>query len=228
MRRASRSRSSRSHSRAAPHFRLLLTDGRAPTSELVSLFQRGGRLSARLNQGRVTMRSTAVALMLLVFVQTNAGCSLFLTKGPQPEVQPPPPCTTSNVAPALDTTAALLSAVVATAAFASTKSCSSGEIIFCSSPDNIGGIWQLRGCQHRVRCSLHHVCHRGLQPDRCCRTSLGAESPASSPVPESSFLLVPERQCPMSGDAPRICSSAAPWGPSAVVLGDVTSRGGAP
>ena len=174
------------------------------------------------------MRSTAVALMLLVFVQTNAGCSLFLTKGPQPEVQPPPPCTTSNVAPALDTTAALLSAVVATAAFASTKSCSSGEIIFCSSPDNIGGIWAIAGVSTAFAALFTTSAIVGFNRTAVCRTSLGAESPASSPVPESSFLLVPERQCPMSGDAPRICSSAAPWGPSAVVLGDVTSRGGAP
>ncbi len=175
------------------------------------------------------MRSTAVALMLVVLLQANAGCSLIFTKGPQPEVQPPPPCTTSNVAPALDTTGALLSAVVATAAFASTKSCSSsGEFIFCSSPDNIGGIWAIAGVSTAFAALFTTSAIVGFNRTAVCRTSLGTDSPALSPVPESSFLLLPERQCPTSGDVPRVCSSAAPWGPSAVVLGDVTSRGGAP
>jgi hypothetical protein len=41
------------------------------------------------------MRSAA-ALMLVVFGVSYVGCSLMLTKGPQPEVQPPPPGTTED------------------------------------------------------------------------------------------------------------------------------------
>ena len=48
------------------------------------------------------MRSTTALLMLAVFGVANTRCSFIFTKGPQPEVQPPPPCTTGNAAPALD------------------------------------------------------------------------------------------------------------------------------
>ncbi len=40
---------------------------------------------------------------------TNSGCSFIFTKGPEPEVHPAPPCTTTNDAPAMDTILAVLS-----------------------------------------------------------------------------------------------------------------------
>ena len=55
------------------------------------------------------MRSTTALLMLAVFGVATAGCSLFLTKGPQLEVQPPPPCTSSVAAPVVDTVLAAAS-----------------------------------------------------------------------------------------------------------------------
>jgi len=47
------------------------------------------------------MRSS-VALLLMVSGLSGSGCSFIFTKGPQPELEPPPPCTTSNAAPTAD------------------------------------------------------------------------------------------------------------------------------
>ncbi len=54
------------------------------------------------------MKSLCTAMALLWGV-TNSGCSFIFTRGPEPEVHPAPPCTTTNDAPAMDTILAVLS-----------------------------------------------------------------------------------------------------------------------
>src|SRR5512143_356624 len=68
--------------------------------------------SADLAREEWTMRraSPVVSLTQLVTLTwVTSGCSLIFVKGPQPEVQPPPPCTASNSLPTADAVLAGLS-----------------------------------------------------------------------------------------------------------------------
>ena len=155
------------------------------------------------------MRSS-VALMLLVYCFSTTGCSLLFTKGPQPEVKPPAPCTTSNVAPALDTTAAILTAAVMVTALTATGSCSTtGWDFWCTNSSDAAGIWATVGISAALTALFTTSAVIGFNQTASCRTSLGLEPPpaAPAPLPESSFLLVPQRVCPTAGDAPRTCSA---------------------
>jgi hypothetical protein len=171
------------------------------------------------------MRSTTALLMLAVFGVATAGCSLFLTKGPQLEVQPPPPCTSSVAAPVVDTVLAAASlGLVVVGAEEANKPPQSSII----SPTAAG----LTGIIVGLVLSTTFISSAGVGYTRtaACRASLEAkpQEPASPGAPQSSLLLVPPHGCPPPGDVPRLCSSTAPWGPSAVVIGDVTSRRAAP
>lgn len=165
------------------------------------------------------MRSTGSLLMLAVFGVANAACSFVYTKGPQPEVQPPPECTTSNKAPIADTVfaAASVAAVVAGSilyADAAGSCCHSLESGYATLfPVAIGGLGILVFTPSAIV---------GYNRTAACRDSLEAkpQQPASPGPPLSSLLRVPPHGCPMLGDAPRVCSSAASWEPSAVVLGE--------
>jgi|GEM_PF-2598924 len=183
------------------------------------------------------MRSTAVGFILVVFVQANAGCSLIFTKGPQPEVQPPPPCTTDNGAPIADTVLAVASvAAVVGGALAYSEGkrqeqqgC--GHEWFCGFGNQVGGggLMVIGGLGILLFTPSAIV---GFNRTADCRAWLAANPqyapPPSPSSPESSLLLVPAQGCPTAGDVPRVCSAAAPWGPSAVALGDLPSRGGVP
>jgi hypothetical protein len=151
------------------------------------------------------VRST-VALVLAVYGVSSTGCSLSFTKGPQPEVHPPPPCTTDNGAPIADTVLAVSSVALATIPWIfyanAPRSDNSGIALFAFWGSIIGGFGAAIFTTSAVV---------GFNQTAACRTSLGLayEQPASSPVPQSSFLLVPEGGCPMPGEAPRLCSSSA-------------------
>jgi hypothetical protein len=151
------------------------------------------------------MRST-VPLVLAVFGVATTGCSLSFTKGPQPEVHPPPLCTTENGAPIADTVLAVSSVALATIPWIfyanAPKSDNSGIAFFAFWGSIIGGFGTAIFTTSAVV---------GFNRTAACRTSLGLayEQPASSPVPQSSFLLLNERGCPMAGDTPRLCSSWA-------------------
>jgi len=157
------------------------------------------------------MRSTA-ALMLVVFGIYSTGCSLIFTKGPQPEVQPPPQCTTSNVAPALDTTAALLFAGGAiTSFYVAATPCEGWPVpnIPCSNQGEAGTYWALGAGAVALAALFTASAVVGFNRTAACTSSPGFEphQPASSPLPQSSFLLVPQGGCPTPGDAPRSCSA---------------------
>jgi hypothetical protein len=182
------------------------------------------------------MRSTAALLMLVVFVQASAGCSLIFTKGPQPEVQPPPPCTTDNGFPVADTViavasvAALVAGAVVYVNGMAKHDCGLGSVCQFNEESVGGGAAMIAGGVGTLIFTPSAIV--GFNRTSDCRAWLAANpqsAPSPSPnPPQSSLLLVPAQRCPTSGDVPRICSAPAPWGPGAVVLGDVTSRGGAP
>jgi hypothetical protein len=166
------------------------------------------------------MRSTPALLTLAVFGVANAGCSLIYTKGPQPEVQPPPPCTTWNTSPAADTVLAVLSvgAVVAGAVVYANGTTRHNCGFFCGFGEEVGGVGAMviGGVGTLVFVPSAIV---GFNRTAACRASLEAkpQQPASSPPPQSWLLLAPPEACP-PGNGPRICSSTASWGPSALVL----------
>ena len=192
--------------------------------------------------GRGARRKPCRALWLLVAAVHGAvstGCSLIHTKGPQPEVQPPPPCETSNNLPVADTVLAVASvgAVVAGSVVYSQnahKSC--GFDFGCAMTPGAGiGLVVAGGVGTLVFVPSAIV---GFMRTADCRAWLQANpqyapppsppppSPPPPPAETSSSLLVPVRTCPIQGDAPLLCSSRASWESSALVLN--ASSGGAP
>jgi len=169
------------------------------------------------------MRSTA-ALILVVFGIYSTGCSLMFTKGPQPEVQPPPPCTTDNGWPIADTVLAALSVAAAVAGgvlMADYNSrprttCNPNTDPFCALGNGLSQAEQASGIGAVVLGVAGVLAFTpsavvGFNRTAACRASLESKphQTASSALPQSSFLLVPERGCPSLGDAPRNCSAVA-------------------
>jgi hypothetical protein len=70
----------------------------------------GSSLSVVTGGWSAGLRSTA-ALLVELLASTSAGCSFVYVKGPQPDVTPPPPCTTSNTNPTVDTVLASASVI---------------------------------------------------------------------------------------------------------------------
>jgi len=172
------------------------------------------------------MRSTA-ALMLVVFGVYSSGCSLIFTTGPQPEVQPqsqvhpepqsqvqqPASCTTSNVAPGFDVGFGVLSvasAVALTVGAAGLHECTPEQKAAGSWCDT-WQVWALAGLGAALGALFITSAVVGFNRTAACRASveLKPQQHASTPIPESSFLLVPERGCPSLRDAPRSCSAVA-------------------
>jgi hypothetical protein len=167
-------------------------------------------------------------LVVALHSAVSTGCSLVFTKGPQPEVQPPPPCTTDNGLPIADTVIAVASvaAVVAGAvvyANGTTRHNCGGW--FCGFDEEVGGAGaMLIGGIGTVIFTPSAIV--GYMRTADCRAWLQANPHyAPQPTPStSSSLLVPARRCPSQGDAPLRCSSPASWQSSALVL-DAPSGG---
>jgi len=162
------------------------------------------------------MRSS-VALMLVASGVSATGCSLIYTKGPQPEVKPPPPCTSSDSFPVADTTLAIISvaAVVAGAVVYSSgtkKQCSGGEW-FCGFSEQVGGggAMLVGGIGALIFTPSAIV---GFNRTAACRTWLEANpqyAPPPPPPPEASSRLVSPPASRGPDDAPRVYSLVAPW-----------------
>ena len=158
----------------------------------------------------------AALWMLAVLSVANAGCSLIYTKGPQPEVQPPPPCTTSVAAPVVDTVLAAASlGLVVAGVVGATKPPAQGFAPNFEAMDAAAIVTGLVMSTVLIPSAIV-----GFNRTAACRASLEAKPqlPASPSPPQSSLLLVPPRGCPPPGDAPRICASAVSFRPSALVL----------
>jgi hypothetical protein len=164
--------------------------------------QRGG-LSSPLG---VALRTAFASLLLL----QGTGCSLILTKGPEPELKPPPPCTSTVEAPVADTllagaAAALTVVGVLTASSPCPSSTSSGFGSLCF--NSVGWI----GAAVGGVLTIFFLVSAGVGYTRtsACRASLAAPAPARSTTStsmNSSFLASSVPGCGPTGDAPRLCA----------------------
>jgi hypothetical protein len=156
----------------------------------------GGLLGARLR--------TALATLLVV---GSPGCSLVFTKGPEPEVQPAPQCTTSNMAPIADTVLATGATTVSILGIVlATTPCPPGS---WGCYNSVGWIGAAAYGALAILFTASAV--TGYTRTKACRASLVVDAvpPPGASVPETSFLaLPPTPNCLESADAPRVCALA--------------------
>jgi hypothetical protein len=149
-----------------------------------------------------------ISLATLILI-ASPGCSFIFTKGPEPEVHPPPECTTSVAAPAVDTVmiAASVALVVAGAATAA-SSCTSGfGLNFCGLNQGVGLGAILLGAVSGVVFTSSAVV--GFNRTSACRALLepNALPPPSPVVPATSlFPASPTKACAGMGDVPHVCA----------------------
>jgi hypothetical protein len=185
----------------------------------------GFPVAARDFDSRRSEYRMLLGLLLVISIHgaASTGCSLVYTKGPQPEVQPPPPCTTSNASPIADTVLAAVSvgAVVAGSILYADASHNASCSFLCFSglnqAEEYGGVGAIiLGGIGTTVFTISVVNGYGRTAD--CRAWLEA-NPQYTPQPAtSSSLLVPAGRCHPRGDAPLLCSSTVSWESSAVVL----------
>jgi hypothetical protein len=143
------------------------------------------------------------------------GCSLILTRGPEVEIQPPPPCTTSNAAPVADTVLAVASAALAglgVAAATSGSSCSGQGFggIGCGIGNGVGDIAIAVGAPLTVLFAVS--AGFGYNRTSACRASLPPDTilPPTQLTPVPVTSLLPWKAplgCAAAGDAPRVCAT---------------------
>jgi len=159
--------------------------------------------------------SLRAALAALLLVCSSPGCSLFLTKGPEPDLKPPPECTSVVEAPVIDTILAAssvaLAVVLANSASAPCPSSQNGFGSFCF--NGVG--WVGAAGAGLLALLFTSSAIVGYVRTSDCRASLaGTHAPPKTP-PKSSFLpgSAPDG-CSDMGDAPRVCplpSKAPSW-----------------
>jgi hypothetical protein len=172
--------------------------------------------------GLMDRRPTA-ALLAAALVWTSTGCSLLYVKGPQPDVNPPPPCTTSNALPVEDLILTG-SAVVVLA---------TGAIIHANETEETidhgkGAGLMVAGGIGALLFGTSAIVGYGRTSD--CRAWLESEARNAAPpaAQTPSSFLVPARRCPTEGDAPRLCQAEATWESGAVVLGKARAQEAGP
>ena len=152
--------------------------------------------------------------MTAVVVQASMmlGCSLHYTKGPEPEVHPPPACTESNDAPITDTVLAVASigiVVAGSIVYSNTKNCGGW---LCGYGNQLagGGAILLGGVGTLVFVPSAII---GYSRTAACRAWLERD-PKYAPVrhprsgqPETSSLPAPSPDCHPHGDAPLLCAA---------------------
>jgi hypothetical protein len=167
---------------------------------------RGGSVKANLR-----------ILLTTLLLVPSPGCSLIFTKGPQPELHPPPECTQSVAAPVTDTVLATLSVallglgVAVVADTSSSPSCPTGGLYYCSNTGRdaeagfgLGAI--VAGAALGALFTASAVV--GYQQTSACRASL--EPNALLPQPKASLLPAsPAEACEAVRDAPRVCRGLA-------------------
>jgi hypothetical protein len=157
--------------------------------------------------GLYRLRRTLRAVTGAVLVVASPGCSFILTRGPEPEVHPPPPCPTSVEAPVGDTVLAISSAIVAGLGVALwATSCSPTELVCIN---RVGWIGAAVGGPLAILFTASAA--TGFSRTTACREFLAADAvPAhasvGAAVPATSLLaLSPTPGCFGKADAPRVC-----------------------
>jgi hypothetical protein len=155
-----------------------------------------------------------ISLATLALV-ASPGCSLILTKGPEPEVHPPPECSTSVAAPVMDSVLATASlTLVGLAVAEAASSCPAGPHVDwdgCGLPQAAGWLGIAVGTALGALFITSAVV--GYQRTSACRASLEPKAlpPPGPVVPATSLLPVtPWEACGRVGDAPRLCPRTLP------------------
>jgi hypothetical protein len=152
------------------------------------------------------------ALLATLLIVAGPGCSLILTKGPEPEVHPTPECTTSNAAPVADTVLAATSAALAIAAAAvAAQPCPPGPPF---SVDSMCGYqhlaWFPAGGALLTGILFTTSAVVGYHRTSACRASLlepnGQPPPPPVVLPSALLPRSPDEPCAPIGDAPRACN----------------------
>ena len=155
----------------------------------------------RLRTGFAALVGTALLLSL-------PGCSLFLTKGPEPQVQPVPACTTSNAAPVADTALAAVSAAVLTWGAVNAFGCSSPPAPGTTCSNGWAVVPVAVGAAAAVLFSASAGV--GYTRTSLCRAMPSSLVTSAGPALPASGLGPPwARACPGTTDAPRLCPSVA-------------------
>jgi hypothetical protein len=157
----------------------------------------------------MTVRTAAVcAIRVLVSAviagqgAANTGCSFAYTRGPEPAVHPPPPCTPSNEAPITDTIFAALSVGAVVAGTVAMKNGDLGTGLAGLGATILGGFGTLGFTTSAVV---------GYTRTAACRDWL-EEHPKYAPLMRPgrplgpSSLLGPAPMCPSERDAPLLCA----------------------
>jgi hypothetical protein len=150
------------------------------------------------------MRVTVALMMVAIAVDGAAttGCSLLYTKGPQPEMHPPPPCTTSNDAPIADTVFAVVSVGTVAGGLIAYKNGDLGIGLLGAGGAILGGVGTLVFVPSAVvGYNRTAACREWVE--KGVKSAPPAHPPARLP-PRSSSLLEPP--CSSRGDAPLLCS----------------------
>jgi hypothetical protein len=158
----------------------------------------------------LVLRLSLAALFLIA----SPGCSFIFTKGPEPEVHPPPACTTSVAAPVVDTVmvAASVALVIAGAGTASSQCNSSTSgfgFSFCGLNQGVGLGAVIAGAVSGAVFTTSAAV--GFNRTSACRASLEPNAlPAPGPVVPATSLFPPSptKACAPMGDAPRLCPRA--------------------
>jgi hypothetical protein len=147
--------------------------------------------------------STLRISLATLFLGACPGCSLIFTHAPQPDVHPPPECTTSVAAPVVDTVVATASAtLLGFGAAAAATPCTPGDVNFCGLGQAAGWGAIVVGAVTGILFTTSAVV--GYQRTSACRASL--EPNALLPQPSASLLPASSVEvCASVGDAPRSC-----------------------
>jgi hypothetical protein len=136
-----------------------------------------------------------------VLVVAGPGCSLVFTHAPQPEVHPPPECTTSVAAPVVDTVLATAGVTFLGLGVGVVASSCTGQ--YCELGRDGGWAAVIVGAVTGALFITSAVV--GYQRTSACRASLepsGLPRPPGS-VPAASLLWPLPEACAPVGDAPR-------------------------
>jgi len=155
-------------------------------------------------------------LATLLFAATP-GCSLIFTKGPQPELQPPPECTSSVAAPVADTVLATLSiALFGLGVTGAVASLYGGAAVSCpvsgcnNGSEGVAFVGSLSALALGAAMGALFITSavNGYEKTSACRASV--EANALLPRPKALlFPASPAEACEAVRDAPRVCPGLA-------------------
>lgn len=157
------------------------------------------------------MRAVLRVSLAVLVLGGSPGCSLIFTKGPEPEVHPPPECTTSVTAPVWDTVLAVASVALATASVvaAAPNSCSGAPSVDGNAFCGINKLaWFPAGGFAATGILFTASAVVGYSRTGACRASLELQGLPREP-PASTPATSVEPPCTPLGDAPRSCHSVA-------------------